>query len=139
MRASLAAIWLTHWFRPARSSGLAGGTEESCGGRALARREIDSSSASAVRAYSSRRACSAKKSTAISTPNSRARKVSANFQKRLCRTSFEQVPCAADRLHVNRILRCAFDFFALAPAVTFPRTRRDGAIGAPNSIEQLVT
>src|SRR5260370_15095838 len=139
MRASLAAICLTHWSNAARSSGLTGGTEDSCGGRALARRAIDSSCASAVRAYSSRRACSAKKSTAISTPNSRARKVSANFQKRLCRTSFEQVPCTADRLQVNRILRVAFDFFAQAADVSGHAARRDEAIGAPNSIEKLVT
>jgi len=44
------------------------------------------------------RARSAKKSTATSTLKSSARNVKASFQKRLCRTSFEQVPGAADGL-----------------------------------------
>src|SRR5260370_22840385 len=125
MRASLAAICLTHWSNAARSYGLTGGTEDSCGGRALARRAIDSSCASAVRAYSSRRACSAKKATAISTPNSRARHVSANFQIRVCRTRVEHVPSAAGRLQVNRIVGEAFQFFPQAPDITLHAALRD--------------
>src|SRR5258706_363283 len=137
-RTLLAAIWLTHWSRAARSAGLEGGMEESCGGRALARRAMDSSCAKAVRAYSSRSARSAKKSTATSTLKSSARNVKASFQKRLCRTSFEQVPGAADGFQVDRILGIAFNFFAQATNVNVDAARSDEAIGAPDGIEKVV-
>src|SRR5712692_1426380 len=137
-RRPLAAIWLTHRSRTARSSGLEGGTEVSCGGRALARRAMDSSCPNVVRLYSSRRARSAKKSTATSTLNSSARKVKASFQKRLCRTSFEQIPGAADGLQVDGILGIAFDFFAQAADIDVHAARSDETIGAPDGIEKLV-
>src|SRR5258708_19127797 len=99
---------------------------------------MDSSCAKTVRTYSSRRARSAKKSTATSTLNSSARKVKASFQKRLCRTSFEQIPGAADGFQVDRILGIAFDFFTQAADVNVHAARTDEAIGAPHSIAELV-
>src|SRR6202047_3599081 len=137
-RTLLAAIWVTHWSRAVRSSALAGGTEESLGGRALARRAVDSSCPKAVRVYSSRRARSAMKSTAASTPTSSARNVRASFQKRLCRTSFEQIPGAADGFQMDGILGIAFDLFAQAADVNVHAARSDETIGAPDGIEKLI-
>src|ERR1700704_829624 len=137
-RTPLAAIWLTHLSKAARSSAPDGGTEESGGGCALARRAMDSSCPRVVRVYSSRSARSAKKSTATSTLRSSARKVKASFQKRLCRTSFEQVPGAADGFQVDGILGIAFDFFTQAADINVDAARSDEAIGAPDSIEKLV-
>src|SRR5882762_7944810 len=99
---------------------------------------MDSSCAKTVRTYSSRRARSAKKSTATSTLNSSARKVKASFQKRLCRTSFEQIPGAADGFQVDGILGIAFDFFKQAADVNVDAARSDEAVGAPDGIEKLV-
>src|ERR1700737_3724360 len=75
---------------------------------------------------------------ASSTPRSSAKKVSANFQKRLCRTSFEQIPGAADGLQVDGILGIAFDFFAQAADVDVHAARSYETICAPDGIEKLV-
>src|ERR1700676_5147500 len=137
-RRSPAAIWLTHRLRAATSAAAVGGTEDSSGGLAFAMFAMDSRCANAFRAYSSRRARSAKKSTASSTPTSSAKNVRASFQKRLCRTSFEQIPGAANGLQVDRILGIAFDFFTQAADVDVHAARSDEAIGAPDGIEKLV-
>src|SRR5256885_1304429 len=92
----------------------------------------------AVPAYSARSARSAKKSMASKTPSSTAKKVNASFQKRLCRTSFEQIPGAAHGLQMDGIFRIAFDFFAKAADVDVHAARSDEAIGAPDGIEKLV-
>ena len=81
---------------------------------------------------------SAKKSTASSTSAGSAINVSASFQKRLRRTSFEQVPGAAHRLQMIGILRIAFDFLAQASHIHIHAARCDEAIGAPDGIQKLV-
>src|ERR1700730_9732400 len=120
------------------SAAVVGGTEESSGGRAFAMFAMDSSWANSFRSYSSRSARSAKKSTAKSTPTSRAKNVSASFQKRLCRTSFEQVPGAANGFQVHRILGIAFDLFAQAADVHVHAARSDETIRAPDGVQKLV-
>src|SRR5229473_60552 len=137
-RAPLAAISAVHFCRALISSRFAGGMAVRCGGRACAMCAMAANCAKAVLAYSSRSARSAKKSTASRTPTSKAKNVSVSFQKRLCRTSFEQVPGAADRFQVDGILRIAFDFFAQPADVDVHAARSDETIGAPDSIEKLV-
>src|ERR1700726_2090011 len=137
-RAPLAAISAVHFCRPLISSGFVGGIAVRCGGRACAMCAMAASCAKAVPALSSLRARSAKKSTASSAPASKARNASEIFQKRLCRTSFEQVPGAADGFQVDGILGIAFDFFAQAADVHVHAARSDEAIGAPDGIEKLV-
>src|SRR5260370_1780661 len=137
-RAPLAAISGTHFCRPLISSGFDGGRAVRCGGRACAMCAMAASCAKAMLAESWRSARSAKKSTASRTPTSKAKNVSVSFQKRLCRTSFEQVPGAANGLQGDGILRTAFDFFAQAADVHVHAARRDATIGAPDGIEKLV-
>src|SRR5713226_2029414 len=137
-RAPLAAISATHFCRPLISSGFAGGMAVRCGGRACAMCAMAASCAKAMLAESSRRARSAKKSTASRTPTSKAKNVSVSFQKRLCRTGFEQVPGAANGLQVDRILGIAFDFFAQAADVHVHAARSDETVSAPDGIEKLV-
>src|SRR6266849_6581775 len=137
-RAPLAAISAVHFCRPLISSGFAGGMAVRCGGRACAMCAMAASCAKAMLAESSRRARSAKKSTASRTPTSKAKNVSVSFQKRLCRTGFEQVPGAANGLQVDGILGIAFDFFAQAADVDVHAAWSDETIGAPNGIEKLV-
>ena len=81
---------------------------------------------------------SAKKSTASRTRTSSAKNANENFQKRLSRTSLEQVPRAAHGLQVNGVLRIAFDFFAQAADVNVHAARSDEAIRSPDGIEQLI-
>src|ERR1700722_18531686 len=83
-------------------------------------------------------ALSAKKFTATSTPTRSAMNVSASFQKRLRRTSLEQIPRAAHCLQVVGIFRIAFDFLAQAANVNVDAARCDKAIGAPDGIEKLI-
>src|SRR4029077_17448321 len=71
-------------------------------------------------------------------PTSKARNAREIFQKRLCRTSFEQVPGAANGFQVDGILGIAFDFFAQAADVDIHAARSDEAIGAPDGVEKLV-
>src|SRR5712692_7266773 len=137
-RAPLAAISATHLCSAPISSGFDGGRAVRCGGRACAMCAMAASCAKAMLAESSRRARSAKKSTASRTPTSKAKNVSVSFQKRLCRTGFEQVPGAPDGLQVDGILRIAFDFFAQPADVDVHAARSDETIGAPDSIEKLV-
>src|SRR5712692_5010971 len=137
-RAPLAAISATHFCSAPISSGFDGGRAVRCGGRACAMCAMAASCAKAMLAESWRRARSAKKSTASNTPDRSAKNVSASFQKRLCRTSFEQVPGAANGLQVDGILGIAFDFFAQAADVDVHAARSDETIGAPDGIEKLV-
>src|SRR5229473_8368509 len=137
-RAPLAAISATHFCSAPISSGFGSARAVRCGGRACAMCAMAASCAKAMLAESSRSARSAKKSTASRTPTSKAKNVSVSFQKRLCRTSFEQVPGAADRFQVDGILRIAFDFFAQAADVHVHAARSDETIGAPDGIEKLV-
>src|SRR6266849_1270466 len=137
-RAPLAAISATHFCSAPISSGFDGGRAVRCGGRACAMCAMAASCAKAMLAEYSRSARSAKKSTASRTPTSKAKNVSVSFQKRLCRTSFEQVPSAANGLQVDGILRIAFDFFAQAADVHVHAARSDETIGAPDGIEKLV-
>src|SRR4029077_16560320 len=67
-----------------------------------------------------------------------ARKASANFQNRLSRTSFEQVPRATHGLQKNGILRIAFDFFTQAADVNVHAARGYETIRSPDGIEQLI-
>src|ERR1700722_6504755 len=83
-------------------------------------------------------ALSAKKFTATSTPARSAINVSASFQKRLRRTSLEQIPRAAHGLQVVGVLRIAFDFFAQAANVDVHAARCDEAISAPDGIQKLI-
>src|SRR5256885_10999111 len=92
----------------------------------------------AVPAYSARSARSAKKSMASKTPSSTAKDVSASFQKRLCRTSFEQIPGAAHGLQMRGVLRIAFDFLAQAADIDVHAARSDEAVRAPYCIEKLI-
>src|SRR5712691_4642207 len=137
-RAPLAAISATHFCSAPISSGFDGGRAVRCSGRACAMCAMAASCAKAMLAESSRRARSAKKSTPSRTPTSKAKNVSVSFQKRLCRTSFEQVPRAADGFQVDGILGIAFDFFAQTADVDVHAARSDEAIGAPDGIEKLV-
>src|SRR5579864_3261017 len=137
-RAPLAAISTTHLCSAAISSGFTGGTAVRCGGRACATCAMAASCVNAMPAESSRRARSAKKSTASRTPTSKAKNVSVSFQKRLCRTSFEQVPGSANGFQVDRVLGVAFDFFAQAADVNVHAPRGHEAVRAPDGIEKLV-
>src|ERR1700722_6695952 len=69
---------------------------------------------------------------------SRATNVSPSFRKRLRRTGFEQVPCSAHGFQMHRIFRVWFDLFAQAADININATRGNEAIGAPDSVKQLV-
>src|SRR5277367_6358351 len=96
-------------------------------------------SCSKVARWVSRRSTrSAKKSTATSTLSNSAKNVSASFQKRLRRTSFEQVPCAAHGLQMIGIFRIAFDFLAQTADVHVHAARCHETIRTPHGIQKLI-
>src|SRR5262249_14662547 len=120
------------------SSGVAVTERGLAGGCALATRAMAASSSKRARSESRRRARSAKRSTASSTLSCSARKVSANFQKRLSRTSLEQVSRAANGFQVCGILRIRFYLFAETAHIDIYTARGDEAVGAPDGVEQLI-
>src|ERR1700751_2116294 len=112
-------------FRELRSSGCEDAEEGNSGGRTCANRAMVTNCSKVARSVSRRSTRSAKKSTATSTLTSSVKNVSASFQKRLRRTSFEQVPCAAYGLQMVGILRIGFDFLTQAAHVHVHATRRN--------------
>jgi len=107
-------------------------------GRARANRAMVASCSKVARSESRCNARSAKKSTATSALNSSAKNVRTSFQKRLRRTSFEQVPCAAHRLQMTGIFRIAFDFLAQSADVHIHAARRHETVRAPHGIQKLI-
>ena len=64
--------------------------------------------------------------------------VSASFQKRLRRTSLEQIPRATHCLQMVGIFRVAFDLLAQTANVDVHAARCNEAIRAPHGIQKLI-
>src|SRR5690349_12120726 len=74
----------------------------------------------------------------MSAASSSVRNVSANFQNRLSRTGFEQVPRATNGLQVNGVFRIGFDLFPQTPDVYVHAARSHETVGAPYGIQKLI-
>src|SRR5882724_12966786 len=138
MRAPPEPISAAQRCKRSRSSVCAEEREGNSGGRVCTNRAMVASCAKVARSESRRNARSAKKSTATSTLASRARNVRASFQKRLRRTSFEQIPCAANRLQMIGIFRITFDFLTQAPDIHIHTARCHESIRPPHCIQKLI-